>query len=76
MRQFINGRILGLHLIRWRERYNFTQLDVALHCQVSTATIGLLEREGYCHSTDLFFIICDLIDVDAKAYITEKAWEK
>jgi transcriptional regulator with XRE-family HTH domain len=72
MRQHFNGRILGLHLRRWREKYYFTQLDVALHCRVSVATIGKLEKEGYVHSGELFFIICDLIDVDAKEYITEK----
>lgn len=72
MRQHFNGRILGLHLRRWREEYNFTQLDVALHCKVSTATIAKLEREGYVHSGELFFLICDLIDVDAMHYITEK----
>lgn len=72
MRQFFNGRILGLHLRRWREKYNFTQLDVALHCRVSTATIGALENKGYVHSGELFFLICDLIDVDAMDYITRK----
>lgn len=73
MRQHLNGRVLGLQLQRFREKYNFTQLDVALHCGVSTATIGLLEKEGYCHSLELFFLICDLLDHDAKGYITEKS---
>lgn len=73
MRQIFQQRLFGIHLKRWREKYDFTQLEVAVHCRCSPGHIGRIENGSVQNfEIEVFLTIADMMDVDIREYFTER----
>lgn len=73
MRQHFMQRIFAIDLKRWRQKYGFTQLDVAIAVRCSPAHISRLEK-GLLedHMLETILLICDIMGEDIHKYFTEK----
>jgi len=71
MKQYLQQRLLAIHIRQCRDKHNLSQFDVAILIGCSPSHISQLEKGKLTdHKLEFLLRLCDLMNVDFRNYIS------
>lgn len=73
-KQYFQQRLFGIHLRQFREKHDISQFDVAVLVGCSPSHVSQLEKGKLSdHKMEFLLLLCDLMQVDFRDYISKFA---